>query len=118
MEKTLVIDGKDISFKSNGASPLRYKMQFGKDFFAEIVKMGALEKLGAINKEDKGNIVEAIKGLDFDVFYNIAWVFAKTADKNIPDPLSWLDTFDEFPMLEIIPELQDMILSTIQGKKK
>jgi hypothetical protein len=118
MEKTLTIDGKAVTFKSNGASPLRYKMQFGKEFFAEIVKMGALEKLGTLDKNDKEKLVEAIQGLDFEVFYNIAWVFAKTADKNIPDPMSWLDTFDEFPMLEIIPELQDMILSTIQSKKK
>jgi hypothetical protein len=118
MEKTLIIDGKEVKFKSNGAVPLRYKMQFGKEFFAEIVKMGALEKLGNLNKEDKENLVEAIKGLDFEVFYNIAWVFAKTADKSISDPLTWLDTFDEFPMLEIIPELQDMILSNIQSKKK
>jgi hypothetical protein len=43
---------------------------------------------------------------------------AKTANKEIPDPISWLDSFDEFPLLEIIPELQDMMLSSLQSKKK
>lgn len=116
MEKTLIIDGKEVRFKSTAAVPLRYKAQFGKDFFAEILKMGALEKLG---KLDPKKITRAdLEGLDFEVFYNIAWTMAKTADPKIPDPITWLDQFEEFPMIEIIPALQDMILASIQGKKK
>lgn len=116
MEKTIIIDGKEVRFKSTAATPLRYKAQFGKDFFAEILKMGALEKLGKLNPE-KINAKD-LEGLDFEVFYNIAWVMAKTADPKIPDPITWLDQFDEFPMVEVIPALQDMILATISGKKK
>lgn len=113
MEKTIVIDGKSVSFKSNAATPLRYKAQFRKDFFSEILKLSGLEGLN-FEKID----IEKIDRLDFEVFYNIIWVLAKTADKTIPDPMSWLDGFEEFPLLEIIPELQDLILSSIQTKKK
>lgn len=116
MEKTIVIDGKEVRFKSTAATPLRYKAQFGKDFFAEIFKMGALEKLGKLKPEKVK--AEDLKGLDFEVFYNIAWTMAKTADPKIPDPITWLDGFDEFPMAEVIPALQDMIITTIQAKKK
>lgn len=116
MEKTLIIDGKEVRFKSTAATPLRYKAQFGKDFFVELLKMGALEKLGKLNSKTVRR--EDLEGLDFEVFYNIAWTMAKTADPSIPDPITWLDQFDEFPMIEIIPELQDMLLATIQGKKK
>lgn len=116
MEKTLIIDGKEVRFKSTAATPLRYKAQFGKDFFAEIIKMGALEKLGKLDPDKVTR--EDLEGLDFEVFYNIAWAMAKTADPKIPDPITWLDQFDEFPMVDIIPELQDMIIATIQGKKK
>lgn len=107
MEKTLTIDGKQITFKSTGATPLRYKQQFGKDFFAEIAKMskGSSKKF-------------ALENLDMEAFYNIAWVFAKTADKTIPEPLEWLDTFETFPILDIIPDLQDILLGTMQTKKK
>ena len=56
--------------------------------------------------------------LDFEIFYNIIWVLAKTADKKVPDPITWLDKFDEFPLLEILPELQDLILASIKTKKK
>lgn len=108
MEKTIVIDGKEILFKSTGATPLRYKQQFGKDFFAVLAGM---EK--AFNKD--GGSMESI---DFEAFYNIAWTLAKTADKSIPTPMEWLDTFDEFPILEIIPEIQDMLASLLNSKKK
>jgi hypothetical protein len=104
MEKTLTIDGKQVRFKSTAATPLRYKAQFGKDYFAELFKM----------KKNQ----ESLENLDFEVFYNLVWALAKTADKNIPDPITWLDEFEEFPLMEIIPELQELITASIQSKKK
>jgi hypothetical protein len=113
MEKTLVIDGKEVRFKSTGATALRYKAQFRKDYMAEILKLNGISKINPKKFEP-----EEIRGLDFEVFYNIIWVMAKTADPSIPEPITWLDQFDEFPMLDIIPELQEMITSTIETKKK
>ena len=106
MEKIILIDGKEVPFKSNGAIPFRYKQQFGKDFFAEIAKMSA------------GNKEFTMENVDLEVFYNLAWVFAKTADKTIPAPMEWLETFDTFPIFDIMPEIQDMLLATMQTKKK
>lgn len=47
MEKTILIDGKQVTFKSTAATPLRYKRQFGKDFFADIIKLSALDGLNS-----------------------------------------------------------------------
>ncbi|MNW36741.1 hypothetical protein D3C74_137590 [compost metagenome] len=115
MEKTIVIDGKTVSFKTTGATPLRYKQQFRKDFFADLVSL-----VGKLDSKKEINEIEAddITNINFEIFYNIAWTFAKTADKSIAAPLDWLDTFDEFPILEILPELQDMLMATVQTKKK
>lgn len=113
MEKTIIIDDKEIRFKSTAATPLRFKAQFGKDYFAEIIK---LNKLSAF-KEEKSNY-EVLENADFEVFYNIIWTLAKTANKDIPDPITWLDGFDEFPLFEIIPEVQDLIAASIKSKKK
>ncbi|MEN0650582.1 hypothetical protein NSQ82_16485 [Caldifermentibacillus hisashii] len=110
MEKTLTIDGKKVRFKSTAATPLRYKAQFGKDFFKEIYKLDALNSAE--------NTADVFEKLDFDFFYNLIWVLAKTANPSIPDPITWLDEFDEFPLMDIIPELQDLLISTIQSKKK
>lgn len=113
MEKTIIIDGKPIEFKSTGATALRYKAQFGNDYLADILKLSPLTKLDMDNLTD-----EDLKLIDFEVFYNIAWTLAKTANKGIPDPLSWLDEFDEFPLFDILPDIQDMLLANIQQTKK
>lgn len=47
---------------------------------------------------------------------------AKTADKTIPDLLDWLDSFDEFPLEDIMVELEELLtrafVSTIESKSK
>jgi len=115
MEKTITIDGKDVRFKSTAATPLRFKAQFGKDFFSEIIK---LNKLGKLKLDENEEFDYEVLGLiDFEVFYNIIWSLAKSADPKIPEPITWLDGFEEFPMFEVIPELQELIAFSIQGKK-
>jgi hypothetical protein len=115
MEKTVEIDGKKVRFKSNGATPLRYKAQFGKDYFKEILKLAPLQKLQG---SKKGFSPEDLQHLDFEVFYNISWIMAKTADPTIPEPLEWLEQFEEYPMAEIIPQLQDLMMASFQTTKK
>ncbi|GEM04094.1 hypothetical protein HMI01_10820 [Halolactibacillus miurensis] len=113
MEKTINIDGRKVTFQSTGATPLRYKKQFGQDFFTDLMKMQGLSKI-----KSKNPTYEQIKQLDMEVFYNVAWVLAKTADSSIPEPMDWLDTFEVFPLMEIMPELQDLMLSSMQTSKK
>jgi hypothetical protein len=114
MEKVITIDGQKVKFKSNASTPLRYKAQFGKDYFKEILKLAPLAKA----KNKKEITTDIIAALDFEIFYNIAWIMAKTADPTIPEPLEWLDQFEEFPMAEIIPELQSMVASNFRSTKK
>lgn len=117
MEKTILIDGQKVRFKTNGAIPLRYKAQFGKDYFKEILKMAPLAKLASKKDLDATDL----DVLDFDIFFNIAWIMAKTANPTIPEPLEWLEGFEEFPLVEIFPDLQDLMISSLQGnstKKK
>ncbi|MCE5222054.1 MAG: hypothetical protein LLF98_12580 [Clostridium sp.] len=113
--KVIEIDGKQVEFKSTAATPLRYKKQFGKDYFAEILK---LEKLEKAMKSKKMSDAEKLANIDFELFYNIAWIFAKTADKAIKEPIEWLDEFDSFPIGEILPQLLELITSNMQSKKK
>ena len=114
MEKILTIDGRQVRFKSTGAFLLRYKAQFGRDALQDILKLQ-----GAI---DNKNQIKNIDALDLEVFYNLVWTLAKTADPSIPPPLEWLDEFSEFPLMDIIPEIVDMIFScltsTVESKKK
>ena len=85
MEKTILIDEKYIPFKSTGATPLRYQAQFQRSFFKDLINIVD----GGLKKDAAGEFaieVEDISNINMDTFYNIAWVFAKTADKTIPSP--------------------------------
>ena len=114
MEKILTIDGRQVRFKSTGAFLLRYKAQFGRDALRDIFKLQ--------DAVDSKNRIKNIDALDLEVFYNLVWTLAKTADPSIPPPLEWLDTFGEFPLAEIVPEVIDLIFSslgtTVEPKKK
>ena len=118
VEKTLTIDGKKVTFKSTAGTLRRYRNQFGRDFFADIVKMMPLMQLYENGIDTNELDYSILKQLDFSVFENIMWALAKTADKSIPDPDEWFDSFDEFPIMEILPEIQDLITSSIQTVKK
>lgn len=116
MEKTLTIDGRQVTFKSTAATPLRYKSQFGKDLFADLVKFYPLSK---VSKTDLDNMdYQILQQIDFETFYNITWVLAKTADKTIPEPIEWLDSFTEFPIMDILPELMGLIENSLGTTKK
>jgi hypothetical protein len=116
LEKTIEIDGKKVSFKTNGATPLRYKAQFGKDYFKEILKLAPLEKLKSKKKIDI--TPNDLESLDFEVFFNICWIMAKTSNPTIPEPMEWLEQFEEFPIADIIPELQELMVASFQMSKK
>lgn len=114
MEKILTIDGRQVRFKSTGAFLLRYKAQFGRDALQDIFKLQ--------NAIDNNGQIKDVNVLDLESIYNLVWVLAKTADPSIPPPMEWLDTFGEFPLAEIVPEVIDLIFSslgiTVEPKKK
>jgi hypothetical protein len=118
MEKVLDISGKKVAFKSNGSLMLRYKAQFGRDFLADFGKLqSALSTDDDEDKKDKdkGKDKKKEKRIDFtkldtEVFFNIAWTMAKTADPSIPsDVLQWLDEFESFPVFDIFKDIVELI---------
>ncbi len=99
MEKTILIDGRAVPFKATASFLLRYKNQFGRDALDEINRMQAAV--------DEGNV-------DIEALYNMAWVLAKTADPTIPAPLDWLDTFETFPIYEVFPQINSLIVESFR----
>ena len=110
MEKTILISGQQVSFKTNGAVPKRYQMQFKRDLFKDLLAMGMTGQTEAKTE------LEAFQDIDFDLFYNLAWVLAKSADSTIPEPLTWLEEFETFPIMDILPELQEMLAALFSAK--
>lgn len=110
MEKIIEIDGKKVPFKSTGAFLLRYKAQFGRDALADLVKM----ETGFKKLQD----TKIADDVDTTALFNLIWVLAKTANPKIKPPMDWLDSFNEFPIYEIVPQLEELIYSTLQSTVK
>lgn len=105
MEKALVIGGKPVRFKATAATLIRYKSEIGREFLADCA---LLERFVTIN-EDGETKIKNVEALNLDVVYGIAWAMAKTADREVPDMLTWLDDFEEFDVAAVIRELFPML---------
>ena len=104
MEKTITISGKPVCFKCTGGFLIRYKEMTGRDPIQDIVK------LSEVQTED---------GVDYSkintrMLFDLLWVLARTADPEVPDLLTWLDSFDEFPIGEIFPAVSDVIAGAFE----
>ena len=108
MEKIIKIGDKEVALKTTGATLLRYKIQFGKDLLTELIKLDGAYKDGELQPEK----------IDFEVFFNILWIMAKTADPSIKPPVEWLDEFEEFPILEVLPKVMEMLVCLMRTSKK
>ena len=116
MEKILNIDGQPVKFKSTGAFILRYKAQFHRDALKDIYKLkDAIEEKTDEETGEKTSVLKNIEALDLEVFYNLVWTLAKTANPQTPPPMEWLDTFSEFPLFEILPDVMDMMFSSLES---
>lgn len=111
VSKDVLIDGKTVHFRASAAVPRMYRLKFGRDMFQD---MGTLTE--AFSKDDIG-----MDGLE--VFENVAYIFAKHADPQVPDtPDEWLEEFNMFSIYQVLPELMDLWgmnqQQTAEGKKR
>ncbi|MFK4293748.1 hypothetical protein ABH955_005056 [Bacillus sp. RC240] len=120
MEKTITIDGKQVRLKATAATVKRYKAQFRRNLFADLMGLGAINALtspdGSEQSIDVSNL--DLSNIDFELIYDLTWLYAKTADPSISDPMTWLDGFEEFPIEEIMPEIMELVQVTMGAKKK
>ena len=66
--------------------------------------------------------MKPLESLDFSGFYfyynSRFWVLARTADPSVPDLLTWLDSFDSFPVFVVFADLQELIISAFKTAKE
>lgn len=121
MEKTIQIDGRSVTFKITGGIMYRYKNQFGREFLADADKLQKFvdTKTQKKVKTADGKITSVddydYTKLNLELCFNLVWTMAKTADNSIPDPQTWLDSFDTFPIVEIFSQLNELLISSLQS---
>lgn len=103
MEKTIQIDGKNITFRCTAGTLRRYRNQFGREFFADLAKLTEAEN-------------GSFDNFTFAPIEDIIWVMAKTADDSIPDPDTWYNGFDDFSVIDVFISLENLILHSLKRK--
>lgn len=110
MEKVLTINSKEIKMKSTAGTLMRYRNNFGRDLIKDMVHLQ--DKLKKVNGGEQFEIV------DLDMFEKIAWCMAKTADNTIPDIEHWLDNFETFDIMKVLPEIMQLLVDNLQQENE
>lgn len=129
MEKIIKIDGKEVKFSTNAYFANIFKNQFGYDILTVIMPLvsEALKGLDDLYTKQKeqaitpslmGEVLENIYSLEMVDVNNFIWSLAKMADSETPEPIKWYSQFEEFPVIDILQELWEIILPSLISKKK
>ena len=108
METIVNINGEEVTLKSVGTLPKVYKMYFQRDFFEDLNILKDFEQ-----------IIKMLKGeAELNVFENVAWVMAKTANHKLPNLERWKSSFEVFAIKDIIEDIQNILALTIGATSK
>lgn len=112
MEKIVTVGGQEVKMRASALIPRLYRFKFGRDM---VQDMNQIRKAWNKAKDLPDDATEEeqrdaqLSVLDLTIFENVAYLFAKHADKNVPDtPEEWLDGFDMFSIYEVLPQIMDL----------
>lgn len=120
MDKTIVIDGKEVKFRATARTPRLYRMLTSRDLIKDINELSKHYN----DIKDTEETLEALSIEDLFIFENVAYVMARHANPEIESRSAdeWLDTFEMFSIWEVLPQLLELWhlnnLQTSQPKKK
>lgn len=117
MDKTIVISGRPVVFRKTAGTMLRYKRQFGRELYPDLIKIYNLlpvlrqyaGKTDELSEEEKISLAQVVLGTETEWMYDIAFIMAQQADPSITDELAWLDSFDDINILQVFVQLMPLI---------
>ena len=124
MVKTLTFGDKQVQFSTSFAWAFAYKDQFGYD--PSKIFMPAVQKIMLLGADQKAESEEAeteqvvilYEELGFTGIAQIAWSMAKLCDRNLPDPITWIQSFgDDFEALTLVTELIPVAIDSVFSSK-
>lgn len=114
MEKTILIDGKEVRMRASALIPRLYRFKFGRDMVSDMRQLEKqyrkIKNLPEDASEEEKQDAQ-LSVTDLTIFENVAYLFVKHADpQNTPDtPEEWLDNFDGvFDIYQVLPAILEM----------
>lgn len=117
MDKTVYIGGKPVVFRKTAGTMLRYKRQFGRELYPDLIKIYDLfpvlrqytDVKDEMSEAQKVEIAKVMLGTETEWMYDILYIMAQQAEPSIRDELEWLDSFDDFNVFEVFIQLMPLI---------
>ena len=138
MESIIKIGDKDVRVNNRAGWTMTYRDQFGRDIVPTLMPLfaGALDVVSGLIKEtgkidsvefedilavaDGDALINAfihLSGFEFVEILYITWAMAKEADNSIPEPKTWIRSFEVFPIDEVVPEVVKLAFSGMVSSK-
>ncbi len=94
MDRTVTLQGKEMTLRANALLPRKYRYHFGRDIMRDMQSLTG----------------EGESEIDMSVFENLAWLMFKTAGEDVGEnPEEWLATIDDmFSVYTIIPDVVEL----------
>lgn len=112
MEKTILIDNKDVKLRASALVPRLYRYRFNRDMICDMRQLQKAFRKATSLPDDatEEEIQDAqLSVLDLTIFENVAYVMAKHADKTVAESLEeWLDGFEMFSIYEVLPHILEL----------
>ena len=115
MEKTIMIDGREVRLRASAAIPRLYRIKFRRDILQDmqtIIK--AVEKSVQENAQEGGQM-SSIPLEALELFENVSYLMAKHADPAVPPTVEeWLDGFETFSIYTVFPAIEELWMANVQ----
>ena len=115
MEKTIMIDGREVRLRASAAIPRLYRIKFRRDILQDMQTIKkAVEKSVQENAQEGGQMssipLEALELLE-----NVSYLMAKHADPAVPAPVEErLDGFETFSIYTVFPAIEELWMANVQ----
>ena len=115
MEKTIMIDGREVRLRASAAIPRLYRIKFRRDILQDMQTIKkAVEKSVQQNAQEGGQM-SSIPLEALELFENVSYLMAKHADPAVPPTVEeWLDGFETFSIYTVFPAIEELWMANVQ----
>lgn len=115
MEKTIMIDGREVRLRASAAIPRLYRIKFRRDILQDMQTIKkAVEKSVQENAQEGGQM-SSIPLEALELFENVSYLMAKHADPAVPPTVEeWLDGFETFSIYTVFPAIEELWMANVQ----
>ena len=115
MEKTIMIDGREVRLRASAAIPRLYRIKFRRDILQDMQTIKKAVEKSARENAQEGGQMSSIPLEALELFENVSYLMAKHAEPAVPSTVEeWLDGFETFSIYTVFPAIEELWMANVQ----